>query len=171
MKSIVRMMVETVLAGMSILLGAFFLFTLVVFSGYMSPGEPVATCLLFAVGFGVPAVGVLALTRAYPLWTAIAFAAGGALGGALFELALRTSQYLPLAALRLAARLLAPLATGFVVGTTIFRATTKRLGGGEMPIKPICGSCGTPYDPFDYRPDADNIYCSHCHAALPKDFR
>src|SRR5262249_4398738 len=114
MKSIVRMMVETVLAGMSILLGAFFLFTLVVFSGYMSPGEPVATCLLFAVGFGVPAAGVLALKRAYPLWTAIAFAAGGA----LFELALRTSQYLPLAALRLAARLLAPLATGFVVGTT-----------------------------------------------------
>jgi hypothetical protein len=33
---------------------------------------------------------------------------------------------------------------------------------------PACPSCGTSYNPADYRADAPRIYCSSCHAELPR---
>ena len=31
-----------------------------------------------------------------------------------------------------------------------------------------CGACATPYRVDDYRPELDHIYCSWCHAELPR---
>ena len=34
------------------------------------------------------------------------------------------------------------------------------------PDLPVCGGCGAPWDPADYRADASRIYCSRCKAEV-----
>ena len=33
----------------------------------------------------------------------------------------------------------------------------------------VCPNCGAPYNPDDYRPDAEHIYCSKCQGEVERD--
>ena len=47
-------------------------------------------------------------------------------------------------------------------------ALTRSDNAGPVTSRLACPNCGDPYDPADYREDADHIYCSTCKAEVPR---